>query len=50
MEEVVEASSPWPSPVGRLTFADDAQGQSLDAFWDYEGGRRFRSVYNARLI
>ncbi len=51
VEEVVEASSPGRSPVVRLTCADDdAQGQSLNAFWDYESERRIRPVYNAPLI
>ncbi len=35
MEEVVEASRPGRSPLVRLACADhDAQGQSLEVFWD----------------
>ncbi len=37
VEEVVEPSTPGQSPLVRLSCADDdAQGQSLDLFWDYE--------------
>ncbi len=40
MEEVVEASSPWRSPLVRLAGADhNAQGQSLDVFWDDQSTR-----------
>lgn len=41
VEEVVSASNPAESAVVRLACADDdAQGQSLDVFWDYELDRR----------
>jgi superfamily II DNA or RNA helicase len=41
VEEVVEAETPGQSPLVRLACADDdAQGQSLDVFWDYELDRR----------
>ena len=37
VEEVVEPRAPGESPVVRLACADDdAQGQSLSVFWDYE--------------
>ena len=37
VEEVVEPGLPGHSPVVRLACADDdAQGQTLDVFWDYE--------------
>ena len=38
-EEVVEASSPWRSPVVPLAGAErNAQDQSLDVFWDDTSG------------
>jgi superfamily II DNA or RNA helicase len=41
VEEVVAAPTPSQSPLVRLACADDdAQGQSLDVFWDYELDRR----------
>ena len=41
VEEVVESAEPGHSAVVRLACADDdAQGQSLDAFWDCELDRR----------
>ena len=41
VEEVVESVSPGQSPLVRLACADDdAQGQTLDVFWDYEIDRR----------
>ena len=41
VEEVVEPTAPGQSPVVRLACADDdAQGQSLDVFWDYELDRQ----------
>jgi superfamily II DNA or RNA helicase len=41
VEEVVEPTTPGQSCLVRLACADDdAQGQSLDAFWDYELDRR----------
>lgn len=37
VEEVVEPGTPGHSPLVRLACADDdAQGQSLDVFWNYE--------------
>src|SRR5687767_2386906 len=37
VEEVVAPTAPGQSPLVRLACADDdAQGQSLDVFWDYE--------------
>jgi hypothetical protein len=37
VEEVIPAETPGASPLVRLACADDdAQGQSLDVFWDYE--------------
>jgi hypothetical protein len=37
VEEVVRPEQPRQSPIVRLACADDdAQGQSLDVFWDYE--------------
>jgi superfamily II DNA or RNA helicase len=41
VEEVVPAPAPGQSPLVRLACADDdAQGQTLDVFWDYELDRR----------
>ena len=41
VEEVIEPSLPGQSCVLRLACADDdAQGQTLDVFWDYEIDRR----------
>ena len=41
VEEVVQSTPPGTTPVVRLACADDdAQGQSLDVFWDYELDRR----------
>ncbi len=41
VEEVVDAPAPGQSPLVRLACADDdAQGQMLDVFWDYELDRR----------
>ena len=41
VEEVVESNTSGQSPLVRLACADDdAQGQSLDVFWDYELDRR----------
>jgi superfamily II DNA or RNA helicase len=41
VEEVVRAGTPGQSALVRLACADDdAQGQSLDVFWDYELDRR----------
>ena len=41
VEEVVPPTSPGHSSLVRLACADDdAQGQSLDVFWDYETDRR----------
>src|SRR5262249_32105857 len=37
VEEVIPSEIPGQSPVVRLSCADDdAQGQSLEVFWDYE--------------
>ncbi|MDP7386770.1 MAG: hypothetical protein QF593_12150, partial [Nitrospinota bacterium] len=41
VEEVVEPGVAGQSPVVRLACADDdAQGQTLDVYWDYEIDRR----------
>ena len=41
VEEVVDSTTPGNTPVVRLACADDdAQGQSLEVFWDYELDRR----------
>jgi superfamily II DNA or RNA helicase len=41
VEEVVAPTNPRQSPLIRLACADDdAQGQTLDVFWDYELDRR----------
>jgi superfamily II DNA or RNA helicase/DNA-binding transcriptional regulator YiaG len=41
VEDVVPSPTPGQSPLIRLACADDdAQGQSLDVFWDYELDRR----------
>jgi hypothetical protein len=41
VEEVVESGGNGQSPLIRLACADDdAQGQSLDVFWEYELDRR----------
>ena len=41
VEEVVRSQQPGQSPIVRLSCADDdAQGQSLEAFWEYELDRR----------
>ena len=41
VEEVVQSTAPGNTPVVRLACADDdAQGQSLEVFWDYELDRR----------
>jgi superfamily II DNA or RNA helicase len=41
VEEVVAAPGPKQSPLVRLACADDdAQGQTLDVFWNYEFDRR----------
>ncbi|MBA2641841.1 MAG: DEAD/DEAH box helicase, partial [Actinobacteria bacterium] len=41
VEEVVESEAPGQSALVRLACADDdAQGQTLDALWDYELDRR----------
>ncbi len=41
VEEVVEAKAPGQTPRVRLACADDdAQGQALEVFWDYEPDRR----------
>ena len=44
VEEVVDPKRQGQSPVVRLACADDdAQGQSLDVFWDYELDRKILS-------
>src|SRR3972149_4789282 len=41
VEQIVEPSVPGQSSLVRLACADDdAQGQTLDVFWDYEIDRR----------
>jgi superfamily II DNA or RNA helicase len=41
VEEIVEAKSEGQSPIVRLACADDdAQGQTLEVFWDYEIDRQ----------
>ncbi|MDE0460314.1 MAG: DISARM system SNF2-like helicase DrmD, partial [Chromatiales bacterium] len=41
VEDVIEPQAPGESPVVRLACADDdAQGQSLSVFWDYELDRQ----------
>jgi superfamily II DNA or RNA helicase len=41
VEEVIDLAAPGQSSLVRLACADDdAQGQSLDVFWDYEIDRR----------
>src|SRR4051812_14393889 len=41
VEDVVASSTPGTSPVVRLACADDdAQGQELDVYWEYELDRR----------
>ncbi len=41
VEEIVQSTTPGNTPVVRLACADDdAQGQSLEVFWDYELDRR----------
>ncbi len=41
VEEVVKPDMPGQSPLVRLACADDdAQGQAVDVFWDYELDRR----------
>lgn len=41
VEEVVEPEMPGQTVLARLACADDdAQGQALDVFWDYEPDRR----------
>jgi superfamily II DNA or RNA helicase len=41
VDEVIPALAPGQSPLVRLSCADDdAQGQSLDVYWDYELDRR----------
>ena len=41
VEEIVPPGSPADSPLVRLACADDdAQGQSLDVYWDYELDRK----------
>jgi superfamily II DNA or RNA helicase len=41
VEEVIPSTTPGQSPVVRLACADDdAQGQTLEAFWNYELDRR----------
>ncbi len=41
VEEVVQSTTPGNTPVVRLACADDdAQGQSLEVFWDYELDRQ----------
>ena len=41
VEEVVPSGAPGESPLVGLACADDdAQGQHLDVFWDYEIDRR----------
>ncbi len=41
VEEVVQPEAPNQSPIMGLACADDdAQGQSLEVFWDYELDRR----------
>lgn len=41
VEEVIETETPGQSPLVRLACADDdAQGQALDVYWDYELDRR----------
>jgi hypothetical protein len=41
VEEVIPPTTPTQSPLVRLACADDdAQGQALDVFWDYELDRR----------
>lgn len=41
VEQVIPSSVPGQSPLVRLACADDdAQGQTLDAFWEYELDRR----------
>ncbi len=41
VEEVVRSKTPNQSPIVSLACADDdAQGQSLEVFWDYELDRR----------
>jgi superfamily II DNA or RNA helicase len=45
VEEVVAAPEPGQSPRVRLACADDdAQGQSLEVYWDYEIDRRILEV------
>jgi hypothetical protein len=42
VEEIIEPKSPGQTCVVRLSCADDdAQGQSLEVFWDYELDRLF---------
>ncbi len=41
VEEIVQPEAPSQSPiVGWACADDDAQGQSLEVFWDYELDRR----------
>ncbi|MBI1854205.1 MAG: DEAD/DEAH box helicase, partial [Planctomycetes bacterium] len=41
VEEIVPSATPGQSPLVRLACADDdAQGQSLDVYWEYEIDRR----------
>jgi len=40
VEEVIRPEKLHQSPLVRLACADDAQGQSLDVFWEYELDRR----------
>jgi hypothetical protein len=41
VEEIVRSQQPGQSPIVRLSCADDdAQGQSLEVFWEYELDRR----------
>lgn len=45
VEEVIEPAAPGQSCLVRLACADDdAQGQSLEVFWDYEPDRRILEV------
>jgi len=45
VEEVIEPTTPGRSCLVRLACADDdAQGQSLEVFWDYEPDRRILEV------
>ena len=48
VEEVVQSTTPGNTPVVSLACADDdAQGQSLEVFWDYELDRRILEIGRA---